>query len=568
MVQSARRVVVLGLMACGVLVQAHSAAADTLLQPQGLTHVGIHELRQIDPNLTGSGVKVAVLSRSITYIDGEPQNDYRPNAAHDCFKGKDFRFHDEAAAPAGISGHCTAVCSILLGQDRQGYSPLLGPFYYEGAAPGAQVDIHEFWCFLIDNVMAGSAPDADIVTASIGTQFEQWWTRGLESLAEQAGLIVVAGIGNGADVYDPVLYPAGSANVIGVGVVDSLNSADAATNLARFALAYPEHSSLGPTEDGRCKPDLVAPGNCLVADSTEPNRYEPGGNWSSFSTPVVAGAIGLLVQKAKQEAELSLAVGANGGNCVMKALVMNSATKLPYWHKGMLEKDDDHIVPLDHIQGAGMLNAVGAYEHLAAGPSEPGEVGTTGWDNNALDESGEQPNMYRLSVSEPAGKFITATLVWNRHYESVFPFEAAVEKDSDLRLELWAVDANEPGHDYLLDYSDSPVDNVEHIYQQADPNYTNYEIVVSYSGVYGSNEASAAEQYAVAWNVSRPAETDEALWYDLNADGILDRSDLDALFYNYIISHDPAGNYFMGDVDSNGSFDANDVEAFLSRVNP
>jgi hypothetical protein len=555
------------LLACAVLVQAHSAWGQSALQPQALTHAGIHALRQMDPNLTGSGVKVALLCRSMTYIEGEPQNDYRANTAHNCFKTKYLGFYDEGETVAAISSHSTAICSILVGEDPKAFDPTLGNFHYEGAAPGAQADIYEFWYFLINNVFPGTGCDADIVTASIGTQFEQWWTRGLESLAEQTGLIVVAGIGNGSNVHDPILYPAGGANIIGVGVVDSVNAENPTTALGRFALAYPEHSSLGPTADGRCKPDIVAPGNCLAADTTEPNRYEPTGNYSSFSTPVVAGAIALLVQKAKQEPELSLAVVPNGGNCVMKAIVMNSATKLPYWHKGLLETNDDHVAPLDHIQGAGMLNAAGAYEHLVAGPSEPGDVATTGWDNNALDKSADTGNTYKLSVTEPGGKFITATVVWNKHYESVYPFEAMPEKDANLRLEVWAVDPNNPGRDYLLDYSDGPVDNVEHIYRQADPNYTNYEIIVSYSTFEDSNEATAAEQYALAWNIGSAPETDETLLYDLNADGVLNGSDLDALIYNYI-TYKPPGGYFMGDINSNGTFDANDLEAFLSRAKP
>jgi hypothetical protein len=557
----------MGLLACAVLVQAHSAWAQSALQPQALTHAGIHALRQIDPNLTGTGARLAALTRSITYIDSEPQNDYRPNTAHDCFNTKDFNFHDQAEMTLGISAHCTAVCSILLGEDPQGYDPALGQFHYQGAAPGAEVSVHEFWYFLVNNVITGTAPEADILTASIGTQFEQWWTRGLESLAEQTGLIVVAGIGNGSDVHDPVLYPAGGANIIGVGVVDSVNAENPTTALGRFALAYPEHSSLGPTADGRCKPDIVAPGNCLAADATEPNRYEPTGNYSSFSTPVVAGAVALLVQKAKQEPELSLALVPNGGNCVMKAIVMNSATKLPYWHKGLLETDDDHVAPLDYIQGAGMLDAVGAYEHLVAGPSEPGDVSETGWDNNAFERSAETANTYRLTLSEASEEFITATVVWNKHYQSTYPFEAMPEKDSNLRLELWAVDPNEPGRDYLLDYSDSPVDNVEHIYRQVDPNYTNYELIVSYSSVDDSNQGSAVQQYAAAWNIGSPPEIDEALWYDLNADGILNGSDFDVLVYNYI-TYKPPGGYFMGDIDSNGSFDANDLQAFMDRTKP
>jgi len=75
----------LGLLVLGsVAVAEPSAFGD--FQPQGLNYAGLYQLRQLDPNLTGAGVKFALVSRSITYVDGEPQNDYRPASDHNCFK--------------------------------------------------------------------------------------------------------------------------------------------------------------------------------------------------------------------------------------------------------------------------------------------------------------------------------------------------------------------------------------------------------------------------------------------------------------------------------------------------
>ena len=544
---------------------AEGPQIDKTLQPQGLNHAGIYALRQIDPGLTGAGVKFAVISRSFTYINGEPQNDYRPSIGHDCFKAKQLGFHDEAELLPGISPHSTAICSILLGEDPDAFNLHLGEFYYRGTAPQAQADIYEFWYFLINNVFPHSPPDADIITASIGSPFEDWWTRGIESLAEHQGLIVVAGIGNGLKANDPLLYPGAAANAIGVGVVDPVNTENPATNLAHFALAYPEHSSFGPTVDGRCKPDIVAPGNCLAADVNEPGGYEPTGSWSSFSTPIVAGTIGLLVQKAKEDPDLSSAVSPDGGNCVIKAILLNSATKLPYWHKGRLEIEDDHQAPLDYIQGAGMVNAVGAYEHLIAGRNEPGYVSTTGWDNNQLQKSNNPQNIYKITLAEPAGKFITATAVWNRHYNNAYPFEPMPEKDADLRLELWAVDAIDPANDYLLDYSDSSVDNVEHIYHPADANYTNYEIVVSTSDIRDPNPTGAAQRYGLAWNVSDRDNSDSIFWYDLNADGIVNDSDFTILLTNLLNSTKSPESYLLGDINADGVIDIKDVGIFINH---
>ena len=73
---------------------AEGLQTDETLQPQGLNCTGIYALRQLDPNLTGSGVKFAIICRSITYIDGEPQNDYQPNIEHNCFKDKQLNFTD------------------------------------------------------------------------------------------------------------------------------------------------------------------------------------------------------------------------------------------------------------------------------------------------------------------------------------------------------------------------------------------------------------------------------------------------------------------------------------------
>jgi len=571
MAQDTKKMLGLCLMVCAAaMLRPLSAAAgaqqqqtEKMLQPQALNCSGIYALRKIDPNLTGSGVKFAVICRSITYTDGEPQNDYRPSMDSDCFAHKQFTFHDRANLSAGISPHSTAICSILFGEDPNASNPAgisPGEFYYQGVVPQAQADIYEFWHFLTNNVFPGLPPDADIITAGIGNQLEDWWTRGFESLAEHYGLIVVAGIGNGSDAYDPLLYPGAAANTIGVGVVDSVKTKNLATNLENFSLAYPQHSSFGPTEDGRCKPDIVAPGNCLAADANEPGQYKPTGNWSSFSTPLIAGTIGLLVQKAKQEPNLSSAVSPEGGNCVIKAILLNSATKLPYWHKGGLQKDDDHFAPLDYIQGAGMLNALGAYKHLVAGRNKPGSASITGWDNNHLQKTENTENIYKITLKEPTHKLITATIVWNKHYNSSYPFDPVPEKDSNLRLELWAVEPNDPNRDYLLDYSDSRVDNVEHIYCLADANYTNYEIAVSYSDVNELNQTAPAQRYGLAWNVSDRQDTESVFWYDLNADGIVNELDLIILANNSLTSLKSPDSYLLGDINADGLIDVNDLQ--------
>jgi hypothetical protein len=549
-----------------IFAQQASSPDGLVLQPQAFAAAGIFDLKNIDPSLTGAGVKYAVICRSTTYINDIPQNDFRPAVNHNCFNSNQLNFYQDDKLKWGISSHSTAICSILFGEDPNAYNPLTGPFYYQGVVPQAKANIYEFYHFLLNNIHYHLPPDADIITASFGSQFEDWWTRGIESLVDQYGIIVVAGIGNGTNASnDPVLYPAASSNTIGVGVVDSVNTEDLLVRLASFAIANPEHSSTGPTVDGRSKPDIVAPGNCLVADITEPNKYEPSGNWSSFSTPVVAGAIGLLVQKAKQEPDLNMAISPYGGNCVIKAILLNSATKLPFWHKGMLKTDDDHSAPLDYIQGAGMINAVGAYKHLTAGRQKPGNVTNTGWDLNQLDNKIIKSNIYRITIDEPAGKCITATLSWNRHFETVHPFNPRPEKNTNLRLEVWAVDSDNPEKSYLLDYSDSPADNIEHIYVSADPNFTNYEIVLSVNNTSGQ-ASDAIERYGFAWNVSPRQDKSNKFWYDLNADGIVDDLDIAKMINNRDKSLKYPDDYIIGDIDLDGKIQGEDIVSLFENL--
>lgn len=558
--------IVLLLCAIGVATGAEDSRTGDTLQPQGLKHAGIYDLRELDPTLDGTGVKFGVICRVFTYLGDQPQNDYRPAIEHSCFTNSRFTFHDNGELPGAPSPHATAICSILFGEDPTAFHPKLGQFYYEGAVPQATVNIYEFEHFLFNNVSRLLQPDEDIIAASIGSPFEDWGTRGIEALAEHYGTIVVAGIGNGEDASHPVLYPGAGGNIIGVGVVDSVNSGDPATNLAHFALAYPEHSSIGPTANGRSKPDIVAPGNCLVAELNDPDAYEATGDWSSFSTPIVAGTAGLLVQKAKQDPALSSAVSPRGGNLVIKSILLNSATKLPYWHKGNLTTDDDHTAPLDYIQGAGMLNAVGAYEHLVAGQMKPGEVLTTGWDLNMLTESENPGYVYKITLPEPPDGFITATIVWNRHFQREFPFEHLPEKDGNLRIELWAVDPDNHDNDYLLDYSDSPVDNVEHIHVEADPNYTDYEIFVSFSNIDGQTDPKTNQLFGLAWTIGEKQEADNILWYDLNADGIVNDLDIIAALDNLSNSDKLQNSYLLGDINPDGTIDAKDLGELLNQT--
>jgi len=562
-----RRLWVVGLLV-GVLACAGVAGAQDalLLQPQGLDYIGIYALRQIDPALTGDGVRFGVLSRSVSYKDGEPQNDYQPNVKHACFQTARLRSYDKGLLAPGVSAHSTAICSILFGEDAAAATPFLGSFFYQGVVPAAEGHIYEYFHFGEQYLFEQNAPAVDVITASFGFQFENWWTRGVESLAEHAGLPIVASVGNGTNASDPPLYPGAGSNVIGVGVVSSVKTGDPGIDLMHFALAYPDQSTLGPTQDDRCKPDIVAPGNCIVAGTTDDRSYTASGDWSSFATPVVAGVVGLLVQTARQDPSLSPAVSPDGGNCAIKAILMSSATKLPFWHKGRLTTEDDREVPLDFVQGAGMVNALGAHRILTAGRHLPGIVSSTGWDLNEIDGARGLPQVYRFTVDESMGKMLTATLTWNRHYQQAFPFERVATADSDLRIEVWAIDPEDSSNDLLLDVCDSKVDNVEHIHVPMLPEYRVYELVVSCAD--GDEQiADRSERYALAWTVGERPHANSILWHDLNADGVVDEADLAIFLANRSLGLTSPDAYLIGDVNMDGVIDGADLESLFANQN-
>lgn len=449
---------------------------------------GVYKVAAADSNLNGKGINIGLVCRSDTYIDSVPQNDYRPDVSHKCFQNSKVSFYDDQIGDAGISNHSTQIASILAGVDANAFHSTIGDFSYKSAVPDAKLNIYEFWHFITEYVFTGQWPKDDLLTMSLGWSCESWWSRGIDDMVENYGFLVIAAIGNGTDAYDLPLFPAAGANVLAVGVADSNGS------LASFSIPDANHSTIGPTLDGRCKPDIVAPGNCLVASSDSNETYKPSGDYSSFAAPVVTGVASELIQKAKSDPNLQIAASGFSGNCVLKSILMTSAEKLAGWHKGFPGSEDDYEYPLDLKQGAGMVQGLAAYRLLTAGMQRDGAVETSGWDLNMIEPDAETEKVYNFKTGE-ANSVLTATLVWNRTYEDKYPFKLNLNLWKDLQVTLRKIDAS--GQITIVDFSDSPVDNVEHIYVTLEPD-TTYELVVSNSP---NVEPKGTAAYALSWQV-------------------------------------------------------------------
>lgn len=103
-------------------------------------------------------------------------------------------------------------------------------------------------------------------------------------IAFTRGIIVLNSAGNegDSDLHNTLGMPADGFNVIAVGAVTKTG-------------ARTSFSSVGPSADGRIKPDIMAMGqNVVVASATGTSYY--GSSGTSFSCPLAAGATALLLE--------------------------------------------------------------------------------------------------------------------------------------------------------------------------------------------------------------------------------------------------------------------------------
>ncbi len=247
----------------------------------------------LNENLTGKGITIAVMDTGIY--------------AHGDFDNRIMGFKDLIHNRVGIyddNSHGTHVAGICGGTGR------LSNGKYAGMAPKSNIVmikiLDEYGNGETNSVIKGidwiiknkQKFNIRLLNISVGTlprTGSEEKSAIIESVenAWDNGIVVVAAAGNSGPAGYTITTPGISKKIITVGSSDD-GQQDA---FGRMKINY---SGRGPTLSCVCKPDVVAPGinitSCNAMNTRESRAYSIKSG-TSMSTPIVTGAIALLLEK-------------------------------------------------------------------------------------------------------------------------------------------------------------------------------------------------------------------------------------------------------------------------------
>lgn len=407
-------------------------------------------MRRERPAITGAGVAVGQAEAQESENGWEVNPAFNPLAAFSwtSSQGTATNFPNSVGVE---SGHANAVATQFYGASG-------------GVAPGiSRMDSYDADYFFDTIITSKQAIRAEVVNQSwiINTLPSTTVDPLYDSYAAMYNVIFVSGMNN---IPDTPYAPGTAYNGIGVGFIYTNGQ-----------------SSVGPTIDGRAKPDIVAPHFCC----------------SSFSTPLVAGAAALLLQAGAANDGGTGTASIATNSATVKALLLNGAVKTTNWTNGVTR-------PLDARYGAGVLNIYNSDLQLRGGrrvaiatndvslnaphppTSEASNVASLrGWDFSSI-QSGllndRGAHYYFDLPTDCAAYSVTATLVWKKGSGAL----------KNLDLFLYGTRSNT-----LVTQSVSSIDNVEHIFIPSLP-AGRYDLQVLKPG----GAESGSENYALAFDFS------------------------------------------------------------------
>ena len=317
----------------------------TTLNVNAAISTGANLIRQTAPyNLDGSGIKVGIW-------DGGPVRN-----THQEFNTTRVVKKDSTAAG---DDHATHVAGTIGASGFQASA--------KGMAPLVAIDSYEWTDDYAEMTAVGAATTSDSFATKIPLSNHSY---GLNAVAADMGryetecntldalalslpyYLVFWAAGNEQDSlttlggYQSITFNGLSKNILTVGAGD-----DAVTSgirdITKGTLAY--FSSMGPCDDGRIKPDLVANGvNLNSSVATSNTAYDATYSGTSMATPNAAGSSTLLVQLYSREFS-----GQRMRSSMLKALLIHTA-------------DDVGRPGPDYQYGWGYLNVKAAADVILA----------------------------------------------------------------------------------------------------------------------------------------------------------------------------------------------------------
>jgi len=450
-----------------------------------------------------------------------------------------------AATNAWTDMHATWVGQCMVGQGSQVYQPgiaygaklwsgaIATSWVYPGSATWSgsfNTTGASFTTPYYDAMVAGvnGQGTADVINSSWGSSAGQdgnyYYAVAIDAMAFTGGKTVCIAAGNSGPGTNTIGAPAAGFNALVVGATGPDTSYY--SSIASFSSRSPTDvydPSLGITISGaRARVDIVAPGDNLTlaayGGATGGNvfggstfsyttYYSQQAAGTSFASPFVAACAALVVDAGK--ARYPTDAQAIDGR-VIKAVLMNSASKLAGWNNGqnLVNGVITTTQSLDFNQGAGQINLTQAYTQYTAGTTDVpglagGSVQPTGWDYGRVAATSHDD--FPITTQLTAGSTFSVTLDWFAHsVVDAVGLTAGYGAFDNLDLQVWTASGGVA--QTLIAQSISKYNSAEHLYFSI-PSSGNYLIRVldagfNWNGLNGITDTSTDFGLAWAWGGS------------------------------------------------------------------
>ena len=254
----------------------------------------LHEL-----DYSGEGMIVAVLDAGFPSIDTNPG--FQKMRDENRILGT-YDFEARTENVDGTSSHGFVTSSDIGGflqNEFVGTAPQASFYFFVTEYTPSETPVEEAWW--VEALERSDSLGVDVVNTSLGYRgfdnpnydhnYEDldgqttFSARGA-NIAFDKGMILVTSAGNGGNSSFPTVgTPGDSAGTLTIGAVNSNGN-------------YVAFSSIGPTVDGRVKPDVMAQGSNAAVINTGGNVDFSSG--TSFSSPIMAGAVTCLWQSRQE----------------------------------------------------------------------------------------------------------------------------------------------------------------------------------------------------------------------------------------------------------------------------